>query len=140
MLAISRSPSVNGTLSQRTSPARSAGYLREAEPVSASVRTLANQSDEYAGQKREDERLQKCDEQLENHDSERHQNRQRYQQPAAKREDETDQGKEHDVPGRHVGEETDRQRERLGELSDQLDRRENGRDEQLHAERHVVRP
>jgi hypothetical protein len=64
MLATFRSLSVTGTKSQRTSPARSAGYLREAELVSASVRTLTNESDEHAGQKREDERLQKCDEQF----------------------------------------------------------------------------
>ena len=46
---------------------------------------------------------------------------------AAEGEDQADEREQHDVPGRHVGEQTDRERERLRELSDDLDRRHDRR-------------
>src|SRR5438270_6855696 len=98
------------------------GRIRtRSEQSSASVRTLANQSDEDTGQKREDKRLQKCHEQLEQRDAERQQYRHRHQQPRAEGENEADQRQQHDVARRHVGEEANRQRQRLRELSEDFD-------------------
>jgi hypothetical protein len=43
--------------------------------------------------------------------------------PALEREDQSDEREHDDVARRHVREQTHRERERLGELSEQLDRR-----------------
>ena len=104
MLAISRPPSVSGALAPTDFSSRSAGYLREVELVSASVRTFADQPNEHTGQKREDERLQKCDEQFKKRDAERDQNRRRYQDPAPKSEDQAYEGQQDNVSRDHVGE------------------------------------
>src|SRR5580765_1631925 len=118
MLATFRSLSVSGALAPTDFSSPLGRIPTRSRARSASVRTLANQSNEYAGQKREDERLQKCDEQFENRDAEGHENRHGHKEPASESENEADERKQDDVPGGHVGEETDRQRERLGELSD----------------------
>jgi len=65
MLAITTSLSVSGALAPTEFSGRSAGYLHGVERFSALVRTFANQSNEHAGKKHEDERLQKRNEQFE---------------------------------------------------------------------------
>src|SRR4029079_10158527 len=133
MLAITTSLSVNGALAPTEFSGPSAAYLHGVEQFSALVRTCANQSNEYAGKKHEDERLQECDEQFEDRYADRHRDRQWNKDPGGEREDQCDQRKENDVPANHVGEETDRESERLRQLSNDLDRCEDRRDEELHA-------
>ena len=59
---------------------------------------------------------------------------------AAEGEDEADERKQYDVPRRHVREQTDRERERLCELSDDLNRRHDDRHRELDRQRLIWRP
>src|SRR4051812_29637010 len=96
-------------------------------------------SNEHRREKREDERLDERDENLEEHDEQRHRNRGERDR-VAEHEDQTDERENDDVAGDHVREETNRERERLRELSDDLHRRHDRRQQQLEWQRHVVRP
>src|SRR4051812_3062123 len=63
------------------------------------VGALADQTDEHAGEQREDERLQECDEDLEHADGNAHEQRRGRNEPASEREDQTDEREQYHVAG-----------------------------------------
>jgi hypothetical protein len=64
MLATFQSPSVTEALAPTDFSSPLGRILTRGRARPASVRPFADQSNEHTGQKREDERLQKCDEQF----------------------------------------------------------------------------
>ncbi len=104
------------------------------------MRAFADLADEDRCQQREDERLKERNEDFEDTNGDCHGDRRWYDIVRAEREDQADEGEEHHVAGGHVGEETDRECERLRELPDDFNRRHDERHGELHGERHIVRP
>src|SRR5688572_13441354 len=94
---------------------------------------VTGQVDEHGGQHGGDVRLDERDQELEQEDEEREADRDRHDQPRLQEEDQPQHAEDDDVAGGHVGEQTDHERERLGEVPDDLDRDHDGRQEERHA-------
>src|SRR6266545_652263 len=107
---------------------------------------VPHQPDEDGREQREDIGLQKRDQQLEKHHEQRETDGSADHDGADHRrrgpeyEDQAEQHENHEVAGRHVGEQPQRQRERLDEFPDQLDGghddRHDDRTDALHPRRH----
>src|SRR6267143_1666172 len=107
---------------------------------------MPHQPDEHGREQRKDIGLQERDQQLEKHHEQREADGSADHDVADRRrrrpkyEDQAEQYEDHEVAGRHVRKEPQRQRERLDEFPDQLDRRHDDRHDDradaLHARRH----
>ncbi len=103
------------------------------------MRPLPYEPDEDAAQKGEDVGLQEADEYLEEAYGHSHCHGRSGHRIALEGEDQTDQREQNHVTRGHVREETYREREGLGELSDHLDHRHDHEHERLEEKRHVLR-
>src|SRR5213592_123640 len=107
---------------------------------------MPHQPDEHGGEQRKDIGLQKRDQKLEKHHEQReadgspHHDVADHRRRGPEHEDQAEQDENHEVAGRHVGEQPQRQGERLHKFPDQLhgrhDDRHDHRTDALHARRH----
>src|SRR5258705_5715237 len=106
---------------------------------------MPHQSDEDGREQRKDICLQKRDQQLEKHHEQRkrdwagHDTVANHRRCGAEHEDQTEQHHDDEVTGRHVCEKSQRQRKRLDEFPDQLDRRHDDCHDDRPGARHARR-
>src|SRR4029077_1720482 len=104
-----------------------------------SMRVL-HHADEHRREQRKDIGLQKRHQQLEQHHEHHKRDRAGRNGPAREDEDQAEERENHEVTRSHIGEQPKRERERLHELSDDFDRRQDRRHrhraEPLHSRRH----